>query len=112
MIIDMYGGPIANWNIEEMTGYKPLTTLYTDFSIADKFGTKGIQETFDKVFEEFKNNYKYFTELVMVMSWKSFEHQDNYEYCKLYSDLYHKSDEYAFKNLKGEELKYYIRTTD
>ena len=33
---------LENWTIEEMTGYKPITTFYTDFSIADKFGTKGI----------------------------------------------------------------------
>lgn len=24
---------IANWNIEQMTGYKPKTTFYTDFSM-------------------------------------------------------------------------------
>lgn len=29
---------IKTWNIEEMTGYKPQTTFYEDFSIADCFG--------------------------------------------------------------------------
>ena len=103
---------IKDWNIEEMTGYKPITTFYTDFSIADKFGADAIKDTFNRAFEEWKTDYKYLTELVMVMSWKSFEHENNYEYCKLYSDFYHKGDNYAFKNLKGEELNYYIRTTD
>ena len=30
---------IKTWNIEELTGYKPFTTFYEDFSIADAFGT-------------------------------------------------------------------------
>ena len=29
---------IENWRIEELTGYKPITSFYTDFSIADRFG--------------------------------------------------------------------------
>lgn len=106
------GMQLANWNIEEMCGYKPLTTFYTDFSIADKFGISAIKDTYNKIFNEWKNDYKYLTELVMVMSWKSFEHQDNHEYCKLYSNLYYQSDTYAMNNLKDNELKYYIRTTD
>ena len=31
-------GTIKTWNIEAMTGYKPRTTFYEDFSIADHFG--------------------------------------------------------------------------
>lgn len=28
---------IAVWNIEALTGYKPITTFYEDFSIADHY---------------------------------------------------------------------------
>lgn len=31
-------GTVKTWNIEAMTGYKPRTTFYEDFSIADHFG--------------------------------------------------------------------------
>lgn len=103
---------IVNWNIEELTGYKPITTFYTDFSIADKFGVNAIQDTFNRTFNEWKTDYKYLTELAMVMSWKSFEHKNNIEIVNLYSGLYHIVDEYACKNLKGEELEYYYETTD
>lgn len=103
---------IKDWNIEEMTGYKPLTTFYTDFSIADKYGVEAIKETYDMAFKEWKNDYKYLTELNMVMSWKSFEHENNMEYCKLYSELFYKLRDYCFAHLKGEELNYYIKTTD
>ena len=103
---------IKNWNIEEMTGYKPKTTFYTDFSIADNYGKDAILDTYKRVFDEWKNDYMYLTELVMVMSWKSFEHEDNAEYCEIYSELYYKTDDYALNHLKGEELSYYYRTTD
>lgn len=101
-----------DWNIEEMCGYKPKTTFYMDFSIADKFGVKAIKDTYKRAFNFWKGDYEYLTELVMVMSWKSFEHIENVELCKLYSDLYYKTDSYALKHLKDDELTYYIRTTD
>lgn len=37
---------IKAWNIEAMTGYKPRTTFYEDFSIADHFGGPAIRDTF------------------------------------------------------------------
>lgn len=36
---------VKNWNIQEMTGYEPKTTFYTDFSIADNFGIDAIKDT-------------------------------------------------------------------
>ena len=103
---------IKTWNIEAITGYKPKTTFYEDFSIADMFGINAIKDTYKRAFNEWKSNYEYLTELAMVMSWKSFEHAENMEYCKLYSNLYYEADEYACNNLKGDELKYYFRTTN
>ena len=57
---------IEDWTIEEMTGYKPITTLYTDFSIADKFGVEAIKDTYKRVFQEWKHDYKYIIELARV----------------------------------------------
>lgn len=105
--------PTTHWNIEELCGYTPITTFYDDFTIADKFGVNAIQDTFNRAFNEWKSDYKYLTELIMVLSWKSFEYADtNVEYANLYSELYYKADEYACNNLKDEELKYYYETTD
>ncbi len=103
---------IKTWNIEEMTGYHPITTFYEDFSIADKFGINAIKDTYNRAFKEWKTDYKYLTELVMVLNWKSWEHEKNTEYCKLYCDLFYKLQDYAFKNLKDDELNYFIRITD
>lgn len=105
---------IINWDIEERTGYKPLTTFYTDFSIADKFGIDAIKDTYQRASKGWKNNYKYITELVMVLNWKSWEHygHNDTEKSILYSDLYYELDAWCLDNLKGEELEYYIQTTD
>ena len=104
---------LENWTIEEETGYKPVTSFYLDFSIADKFGLDAIQDTYNSAFEEWKANYKFITELVMVLNWKCWRwHQVKDDYSRLYSDLYYKLDEWCMDNLKDEELDYYIETTD
>lgn len=104
---------LENWTIEETTGYKPLTTFYTDFSIAEKFGLDGIKSTYQVAFSSWQNNYKYLTELAMVLNWKCWRwYEVNNEYSILYTELYHQLDDWIFDNLTGEELEYYISTTD
>ena len=64
------------WNIEAVCGYKPITTFWNDFSVADAFGTSAVVDTFKRAFEEWKGNYKFLTELVMVLNhkiWQWFE---------------------------------------
>ena len=102
-----------NWRIEELTGYKPITTFYMDFSIADSFGKDAILDTYERAFEEWKSDYKYLTELVMVLNWKIWEHYEtNDEYAKLYNTLWEQTDAYACENLVGDELSYFFRVTD
>ena len=104
---------LENWTIEEETGYKPITTFYMDFSIADKFGLSAIQDTYNRAFEGWKTDYKYITELAMVLNWKCWRwYEVKDDYSKLYTELFHKLDEWIFNNLREEELEYYIRTTD
>lgn len=104
---------IKDWNIEEITGYKPITTFYTDFSIAEKFGKEAIKETYTRAFDEWKDSYKYITELVMVLNWKIFEHyENNDELAKVYNDLWEELDNWCFENLKDDELSYFIKVTD
>ena len=104
---------IENWNIEELTGYTPKTTFYTDFSIADKFGVAAIKDTYNRAFNEWKTDVEYLTELVMVLNWKIWRwHDHNNEYAQLYDQLWRKSDQYCMDHLKGSDLTYYIQTTD
>lgn len=104
---------IKDWNIEELTGYKPITTFYQDFSIADMFGINAIKDTYKRAFNEWKDNYKYLTELVMVLNWKIYEHYEkNDNYAKLYNSLWKKTDTYVIDNLKDIEAQYYYQITD
>ena len=104
---------IKTWNIEMLTGYKPFTTFYEDFSIADAFGMAAVQDTYDRAFKAWKSDYKYITEFIMVLNWKIYEHYEhNDKYANLYHELWMKSDEWAQENLTGEALEYYYRVTD
>jgi hypothetical protein len=90
------------------------TTFWQDFTIADAFGASAIKDTFKRAFEEWKSDYRYLTDLVMVVNHKCWQHYEkgNTEISQIYSDLYYKADAYACENLKGEELSYYFRVTD
>ena len=105
---------VRDWNIEEMTGYKPKTTFYTDFSIADAFGLRAVKDTYERCMEAWKTDCVFLTELVRVLNWKILEHhyEGNTKYEDLYTKLWNKADKYAMKTLKGEELSYFFRTTD
>lgn len=104
---------INDWNIEALTGYKPITTFYTDFSIADWYGVNAIKDTAKRAFQSWKTDYKFVTELIMVLNWKIWEHHGhNDAYAKLYNDLWIQLDDWAMDNLTGEALSYYLQTTD
>ena len=102
------------WNSEDDIGYKQITTFFEDFSIADNFGISAIQDTYNRAFKSWKDNYKYLTELALVLNKKSWQHhaENNIRVSELYAELYYKVRDYALDNLKDDELTYYIRTTD
>lgn len=96
-----------------VNGYKLMTTFMQDFIIAEKFGIKAITDTYKRALAEWKNDYKYLTELVMVLNWRSFQnYKVNNVFSQLYAELYYAADEYACTHLKGDELEYYYDTTD
>lgn len=105
-----------SWTMAESIGYKPITTFWDDFSVAERFGKEAILETTEKCFKEWKSNYKYLTELIMVLNHKSWywDSQNNNELMELYSHLYYKYDDKAIKALNNNKtaLNYYFRTLD
>lgn len=91
-----------------------FTTFNIDFTIADKFGVNAIIDTYERAFNEWKNDYKYLTFLVLNLNHKIWEHYEkhNDEYATLYDKLWRQADEYAIDHLKGDELHYYISVLD
>lgn len=97
----------------EMIGYEEKTTLWSDFSIADRFGVNAIKDTYKRAFKEWKSNHIYLTELVMVLNHKIWQwYESRPDYGVLYDELWRKAHEYALDHLKGDEITYYLQTTD
>jgi len=104
---------VYKWPIEEQCGYHPITTFWEDFSIADAFGTSAVKDTYKRAFDNWKTDYKYLTELVMVLNWKIWQwYERNPALGELYNELWQKADEWACTNLTGEALNYFYETTD
>ena len=102
-----------SWRMAEEIGYEPKTTFWEDFSIADMFGKNGVEDTFRRAFEDWKDDYIYLTELVMVLNHKIWQHYErNKELAEVYNRLWEKADQYAMDNLEGDELKYFYTTLD
>ena len=94
-------------------GYELQTTFWIDFTVADLFGLSAIQDTFNRAFEEWKDNYKYLTELILVLNHKIWQyHETKPEVAELYDSLWRQADRYAIENLKGGELDYFCEMTD
>ena len=104
---------IKTWRIEEETGYKPQFTFYEDFSIADHFGASAVQSTYSSAFNGWKDNCQALTELCLALNWKIWEHYEkNEKLARVYNELWERIDSWCMENLKGEDMKYYLRTTD
>lgn len=84
---------IPKWNITEFSGYEPITTFWQDFSIADKFGNNAIADTYRRAKSEWKDNYKYWTELCLVLNHKIWQwHERDNQRAILYDKLWREAD--------------------
>ena len=97
----------------DMTGYEPKTTFWQDFCIAEPFGEKAIKDTYNRAFNEWKNDKVYITELVMMLNWKSWQYAETKPVLSmLYQSLWEQADAWCMDNLKGDDLDYFLHTTD
>ena len=84
-------------------GYTVQTTFWEDFTIADLFGLSAIRDTYNRAFKEWNEDYKFLTELVLVLNHKIWQHHKSRpEVAALYNDLWKQADLYAVENLKDD----------
>lgn len=96
-----------------MFDFEWQTTFWSDFSIADRFGISAVKDTYKRAFDEWKDNYVYLTELVIVLNHKIGQwYEKNEPLARVYNDLWEKTNSYAWDHLKGEEQTYFFRATD
>lgn len=94
-------------------GYETKTTFFNDFFIANQFGKEAVIDTFERAFEEWKDNLIYICELAIVMSCMAcYFYRKNEELMDLYSDYYYKVEAYIFAHYKGKDLNYFYEVTD
>lgn len=102
-------------NIKEMgKGREEIFNIFfADFSEADKKGIDAIMDTFKRALEVWGTEYKYLTELALVMLFKKGEHEVyKSDYVELYKGLYAFCCEVAHRTLDIKELAYYTLYTD
>lgn len=107
---------LAQWRagVENMNGYKSFTTFYADLTIADFYGPQAVRDTYKRVNESWRDNYKYYTEFVLCLNHKIWEHYDagNEELARVYDEIWREADEWAGENYKGEAAEWYFNVTD
>ena len=104
--------------------YKRITTYTSDFSIAEWCvpfeGMQAIASTLRNALTNWRDDIKFFAEILLVINLKSWEHaaRGNNEYGKMYSELFYMIQSLYFdwfdeSNPKhGEAMDYYYQYVD
>lgn len=107
--------------------YKRITTFASDFAIAECYGDNSVLDTYRRAVKSWMGDYKYATELSLVLNWYSWFWYDNGEpgLSKLYADLFYKSKDAFYKawadkktdtqeerSRKQEARSYFFHTLD
>lgn len=113
---------LPKWSMAKELGYEPKTTFWQDFSIADRFGTEAIKDTYRRAVSEWRDQVMYIAELSLVLNHKAFwyqsaaERRDGDKRLKALSNLYFRLwedlDIYAKGHFIGDDAAYYYRVTD
>ena len=81
-------------------------------AIADKFGNNAIADTYRRAKSEWKDNYKYWTELCLVLNHKIWQwHERDNQRAILYDKLWREADAMTAE-WSNEEQEYYFEITD
>lgn len=102
-----------SYMLKEMSGYETITTFFMDFSIADVFGEEGIRDTYNRSIKHWKHDYKFITELYLVLNHKIWQwYKKNNDLAKLYDELWRDCGSYCDDNFSKDELEYFYKITD
>ena len=98
----------------DMTDYGDAkTTYWGDFRVCGK-DERAIRDTYSRAKKFALEDKEYGTELAMVLNWLTWLYHDNGEEqtARVYDELWKDLDKTIMETWKGEDLQYYIRTTD
>lgn len=101
--------------IKDLSGYETMTTFYQDLTIAESYNENAVKDTFERICKEWIGNYEYFTEFVLCLNHKIWEHyKTNEKLAKLYDKLWSKAENLFYKHYENDEAAkdYYFKITD
>lgn len=101
---------------EENYFHERKTTFFSDLSIAEFVsGIKGVKDTFKQVVDSWLTNEVYFSEFVICLNHKIWQHyNDDKKLAEVYDELWRKAEELCLEAWKDDEKKldYYYQITD
>lgn len=116
------------WKTADEIGFEPKTTFWQDFCIAERFGTKAIQDTFMRAFDKWKEDVIYTAELALVLNHKGWYfynaheiyHRKGdtegadifYKLSQLYFRMFDIVHDYSLDYFTGDDADYYYEVTD
>ena len=102
--------------LKELTGRERISTFYADLSIAEYFGLNSVLDTCINVCKNWKDNVEMFSEFVLAVNWKAWEHagRNNDNWAQAYSHLYYAIDELIsqYYTDDAEKADYYFQYLD
>lgn len=103
---------MTTWNIEKLTGYKPKTDAWEYLTAHREDISEEICELWLSRYGR-RKNIVFYTEFVMALNWKIWELADlDEQTARKFDSLWKKYDSQAFDLFKGEDIAYYLQTTD
>lgn len=114
-----YAGQLAQANFEAaITSMQPdyniVSTFASDFAIADAFGADAVEDTYERSMASFNEDVLMLTEMSLVLNWAIWRYWELHEHelSIMYDKLWKKLDNYIMSHFTGDELEFYIKTTD
>lgn len=114
-----YAGQLAQANFEaaitEMQpDYNIVSTFASDFAIADAFGADAVEDTYERSMASFSEDVFMLTEMSLVLNWAIWRYWELHEHelSFMYDKLWKKLDNYIMDHFTGDELQFYLETTD
>lgn len=99
----------------EETGHPSQTTLWDDFSIADRFGLAAVKDTYRRAKQFCGSDPLLWGEFSIVLNWRCWQHWHNgrVDLAELYGELAHRSADDFYATEPGEvESDIYFKLTD
>lgn len=99
---------------ESLCGYTQRTTFWDDFTIAERWGVKAIEDTYRNAFNSWKNDVVFITELVLVLNWKMLYMDEKHmtEKSVMYYKCWVELSNWCERHLEAGAYEYFLNVTD